>query len=96
VVHAYNGALVFIFRRSDDAFLKGKNKLARLSRFEYVSIRETKDPDRRYIYLLNLVYNDGQQLELHNCYEEREAMNLANEISSFVGCPVKWKQGRSS
>lgn len=93
VIHSYNSALIYSFQKSKDAFRRGRRKVARLRRIEYVSIRETRDPDKRYLYLMNIVYNDGQQLQIHNGYEEREVMNLANEISSFVGCPVKWKQG---
>ncbi|MDX1931107.1 MAG: hypothetical protein SFU56_00735 [Capsulimonadales bacterium] len=95
VLRAYNADLVFRFRRSDDSFFRGSRRVTRLRRIEFVTIRETKDPDKRYLYLLSLVYNDGQQMLIHNGYDERATMNLANEISVFVGCPVKWKQGRA-
>ncbi len=94
VVRAYNSALIYTFRRSDNAFLKGKQRIARLKHIENISIRETRDPDRKYLYYLNIVYNDGQQMLLYNGYDERTTMNLSNEISAFIGCPVKWKEGR--
>jgi hypothetical protein len=91
VLRAYKAALTFTFRKSDDAFLRDQRLVTHLGRIEYVSIRETKDPDARYLYLLNIVYGDGQEMLLHNGYEEREVMNLANEISGFLGRPVVWK-----
>jgi hypothetical protein len=91
VMRTYKSALVFTFRRSDDAFLRDNHLVTRLRRIEYLTIRETKDPDARFIYLLDLVYNDGEEMLLHNTYDEREIMNLANEISAFVGTRVVWK-----
>lgn len=91
VARAYKAALTFTFRRSDDAFLKDSRYITRLRKIEYLSIRETKDPDARYLYVLDLVYGDGRELALHNGYDEREVMNLANEVSAFVGKPVIWK-----
>jgi hypothetical protein len=91
VLRAYKAALTFTFRRSDDAFLRDGRLVTHLGRIEYLSVRETKDPDARYLYLLDVVYGDGQQMLLHNGYEEREILNLANEISAFVGRPVVWK-----
>jgi hypothetical protein len=90
VIKAYRSALVFAFRKSDNTFRKDNRVVSRLSRIEHVSLRETKDPDSRYLYLLHVIYGDGNQLLLHNGYEEREIMNLANEISAFVGCRVVW------
>jgi len=91
VLRAYKAALTFTFRRPDDAFLRDGRLVTHLRRIEYFSVRESKDPDARYLYLLDVVYGDGQQMLLHNGYEEREILNLANEISTFVGCPVVWK-----
>jgi hypothetical protein len=87
----YKSALVWTFRRSDDAFLRDNRLITRLRRVEYLAIRETRDPDTRYLYLLNIVYNDGEEMLLHNGYDEREIMNLANEIAAFVDTRVFWK-----
>jgi hypothetical protein len=92
VIHAYNRALVYRFRRSDNVFLKGKQKIAGLRRIEYLCIRESREPDKRYVYRLHIVYNDGQQMQMHNCYDEREILNLGNEIGRFLGCDLKWRQ----
>lgn len=91
VTKAYKAALVFTFRKSDDSFLRDNRLVAKLRRLEYFCIRETRDPDNRYLYLLQVVYNDGEEMLLHNGYDEREIMNLANELSSFVGCETRWK-----
>lgn len=88
---AYHSALVFTFRRSDDSFYRGTYRITRLSRVEYVALRETLDPDERYLYHLIIFYGDGRDVELHCGYNEREIMNLANEIASFVGTRVVWK-----
>lgn len=90
VMKSYQAELVFTFRKSDDAFLRDKRLVTRLRKIEFVRIEETKDPDGRYLYLLNLIYNDGQEMLLHNGYDEREIMNLANELSAFIPCPVRW------
>ena len=91
VSRTYKSALVFTFRRADDAFLRDNRLVARLRKIDYLSICEGRDPDARYLYLLNIVYNDGQQMLLHNGYDEREIMNLANEVAAFVGTRVLWK-----
>jgi hypothetical protein len=90
VIKSYKAALVFTFRKSDDAFLRDNRLVTRLRKVEFFRIEETKDPDGRYLYLLNIVYNDGQEMLLHNGYDEREIMNLANELSAFLSCPVRW------
>jgi hypothetical protein len=90
VAKAYKAALVFSFCRSADMFCRDGRLVARLSRIEYFAITETKDPDGRYLYLLHVLYNDGDTMLLFNGYDERETMNLANELGSFVGCQTKW------
>jgi hypothetical protein len=91
VLRAYKAPLVFEFRRSEDTLLRDGRPVTRLRRIENLSITETKDPDSRYLYLLEVVYGDGHRMLLHNAYEEREVMNLANEISAFVGTGVVWQ-----
>lgn len=88
---AYKSALTWTFRRTDDSFLRDNRFITRLRRIEYLSIHETRDPDSRYLYLLKIFYNDGQEMLLYNGYEERDIMNLANEIASFVHTSVRWK-----
>jgi hypothetical protein len=90
VVKAYRSALVFSFRKSDNTFRRDNRVVSKLSRIENVRIAESKDPDSHYLYLLHLCYGDGYEMLLHNGYDEREVMNLANEISVFVGCKVVW------
>ena len=91
VKHTYDSALVYAFRRSDDAFLRDRRLVTRLRRIEYLSIHETRDPEGKYFYDLSLIYGDGRSMLLHNGYDERLIMNLANEIASFVGITVLWK-----
>jgi hypothetical protein len=90
VVKAYRSALVFAFRKSDNTFRRDNRVITKLNRIEHISVCETKDPDARYLYMLHLVYGDGYEMLLHNGYDEREVLNLANEISAFVGCRVVW------
>lgn len=87
----YHSALVFSFDRAANAFTKSGKSITRLSRIEYVCLRETRDPDGAYLYLLSILYGDGYEVPLYNGYEERTAMNLGNEISSFIHRPVLWK-----
>ena len=91
VTKAYRGAMTFTFRNSDNIFLKNRRPVTRLDRIEYLILHETFDPDSRYIYRLYVVYGDGREQFLHNGYDEREVMNLANEVSTFVRRPVKWR-----
>lgn len=91
VNRAYKSAMTFRFSKAKNGFYKDKKKIARLDKIEYLLLHETKDPDSRYIYRLYVIYGDGQQLFLHNGYNEREIMNLANEISLFLHRPVKWR-----
>ena len=87
---AYTAAQTWTFRRSDDAFLKGDQLITRMRRIEHLSLRETRDPDDRFLYILDLYHSDGRHIELHCDYDERQIMNLANEISVFVGTRVVW------
>lgn len=87
----YRSTLVFSFDRAANAFTKSGKQITRLTRIEYICLRETKDPDGAYLYLLSILYGDGYEVQLYNGYEERTAMNLANEISTFIHCPVQWK-----
>lgn len=91
VARIYNAALVFTFRRADDLFLRNGRKVSTLRRIEYVCLRETRDPDSAYLYLLSIFHGDGQEIELYNGYDERAIMNVANEIAAFVGTRVVWK-----
>ena len=91
VVRTYRSALTFSFNKTTDLFTRDNRKIARLGRIEYLRIRESRDPDNKYLYLLDIMYNDGQEMLLHNGYDEREIMNLANEIGAFVHCRVKWR-----
>jgi hypothetical protein len=90
VQKSYQAALTYTFRRADDTFLRNRKPVTRLRKIEYFHISECKDPDGRYLYNLEMCYNDGQHLLLHNGYDERETMNLANCLASFVGCPAKF------
>ena len=91
VARVYRAALVFTFCRSDDAVLRNNRLITRLRKVEYVRLREIRDPDDRYLYHLDLVYGDGREMPVHSAYEERQVMNLANEIAAFVGTKVVWK-----
>ena len=88
---SYKASLEFTFRRTDLTFLRNRKRVTRFGRIEYVLLRETKDTDGRYLYLLEVSYNDGMRMMVYNGYDDREIMNLANEISKVVGCRVVWK-----
>jgi hypothetical protein len=91
VNRAYKASIRFRFNKTENAFFKDRRRITRLDKIEHVLLHETKDPDSRYIYRMYIVYGDGNQLFLHNGYNEREIMNLANTVSVFVHCPVKWR-----
>lgn len=90
VVTTYRSALVFRFSKRENAFYRGRGRVCQLTRIENLTLQEDKDPDLRYLYLLGIVYNDGQRMLLYNGYDERETMNLANELSSFLEVKVTW------
>ena len=91
VIRTYRSALVFRFDRRDGIFYRGKQRVCRLQRIEYVRISEEMDPDEKFLYFLRIVHSDGQEMLLHNGYSEREAMNLANELAAFLETTIKWK-----
>jgi hypothetical protein len=93
ISRTYHSALIFRFSRTEDQFYRGRQRVCRLGRIEELSIREDKDPDARYLYLLRLIFNDGQEMLLFNGYSERDVLNLANEISSYLLVPTVWRQG---
>lgn len=88
---AYNVPVAFTFQKGDGQFLRDGRIVCPLRRIESLAITETRDPEGKYLYLLDLIYGDGQSLLLHNGYDEREIMNLANEISAFVNRKVVWQ-----
>ncbi|MBC8103671.1 MAG: hypothetical protein H7Z41_13930 [Cytophagales bacterium] len=92
VMAVYRSALAYRFNRRENTFHRGTQKICRLRRIEYLRLSEEKDPDSNYLYLLRVVHSDGQEMLLHNGYEEREMLNLANAIGSFLGTEVKWRQ----
>ncbi len=91
VIRTYRSALVFRFDRRDGVFYRGKQRVCRLQRIEYIRISEEKDPDEKFLYFLRIVHSDGQEMLLHNGYSEREALNLANALSAFLETTTKWK-----
>lgn len=88
---AYRAPLTYEFRKSELLFLRNGRRVTQFSRIEYVLLRESRDTDGRYLYLLDISYNDGMRMLLYNDYDERKTMNLANQIASVVGCRVVWK-----
>jgi hypothetical protein len=91
VIKTYRSALIFRFNRSDNSFYRGGHRICRLNRIEYLRLSEEKDPDSKYLYFLRISHSDGQEMLLHNGYDEREVMNLANELASFLHIDIKWK-----
>ena len=94
VIKTYRSALVFRFNRTDGIFYRGGQRVCRLNRIEYVRLSEEKDPDGNYLYFVRISHSDGQEMLLHNGYNEREVLNLANELASFLETDIKWKQPR--
>ncbi|MBC7806639.1 MAG: hypothetical protein H7145_10855 [Akkermansiaceae bacterium] len=87
---AYGAALVFLFDKKSDYLYENKIRVAPLHRVECIAIRETKDPDDRFLYLLEVLHTDGHELLLYNGYEERHVMTLASEIAGFLNCRTKY------
>lgn len=94
VVKTYRSALVFRFNRMDGVFYRGGQRVCRLNRIEYIRLSEEKDPDGIYLYFVRISHSDGQEMLLHNGYKERDVLNLANEMASFLETDIKWKQPR--
>ncbi len=91
VMRAYQSALTFTFDKEAGVFRRDKRIVCKLPKIEHLRIKETRDPDSKYLYLLEILYNDGHAMLLHNAYNEREIMNLANEIGAFVDRQVVWR-----
>ncbi|MBC8134669.1 MAG: hypothetical protein H8F28_02125 [Fibrella sp.] len=87
---AYGAALVFMFDKKTDYLYENKTTVAPLHRVECVAIRETRDPDERFLYLLEVLHTDGHELLLYNGYEERHVLTLASEIAGFLNCRTKY------
>ncbi len=91
VRRTYRGTLTFSFDRATDGFYRNNRLVCPMRRVECLRLCESHDPDGQYLYLLELCFGDGEHCLLHNGYEEREVMNLANEIASFTHTPVSWR-----
>ncbi|MES2460753.1 MAG: hypothetical protein V4671_09220 [Armatimonadota bacterium] len=94
VIKTYRSALVFRFNRSQNSFYRGGQRICRLNRIEYIRLSEEKDPDSKYLYFVRISHSDGQEMLLHNGYDEREVLNIAKELASFLETEIKWKQMR--
>jgi len=90
VKKAYRAAHVFTWNKLTDTFGENDRRIASLKRIEYVTIREAKDPDSRYLYLLLVVHTDGHEQMVFNGYDEREVMTLASEIAGFCACRTRF------
>jgi hypothetical protein len=88
----HHSAAIFTFTKSTQIFARNTKTIAPFAKIEKLQIRETKDPDQRFLYEVELFYGDGYSVFLHNTYEEREAGNLAKEIARFVEVPVIWQK----
>lgn len=86
----YGAALVFLFDKRSDFLYENKNRVAPLHRIECIAIRETRDPDERYLYLLEVLHTDGHELLIYNGYDERQVLTLASEIAGFLNCRTKY------
>ncbi len=87
---AYGAALVFCFDKESGQLSENKKPVVPLRRIESVAIRETKDPDDRYLYLLEVLHTDGYELLIYNGYDERDVMHLAGEVAGFLDCRTKF------
>ena len=87
---AYGAAHTWTFDKAAGQLSENKRNAVPLRRIECVAIRETKDPDDRYLYLLEVLHTDGYELLLYNGYEERDVMRLAQEIAGFLDCRTKF------
>ena len=87
---AYGASLTFVFDKESGFLTENAKNIVPLRRIEGMAIRETKDPDDRYLYLLEVLHTDGYELLIYNGYEERDVMTLASEIASFLDCRTKF------
>jgi hypothetical protein len=87
---AYNAALIFQFDKAAGALFENKRRIVPLRRIEHIAIKESRDPDDRYLYLLQVIHSDGYDFLIYNGYEEREVMILASEIAGFLDCRTRF------
>lgn len=90
MMRLYKAPLVFTFNARNGTIYRNNELITRFRRVEAICIQERFDPDSRYLYSLTLLHTDGHELALYEIYEERQALNLAKEISTFVRRPIRW------
>ncbi|MFM7320804.1 MAG: hypothetical protein ACKO5K_04675 [Armatimonadota bacterium] len=83
-------ASVVDFSRPERLVRRRGTVLAPFSRLECVALREIRDPDGALLVRVSLWHTDGMECDLAEEYDESTARELANEISGFVGIPVRW------
>lgn len=81
----------FLFDRPTRTVRMNRRLLTKWHRIEWLEISEGRDPEGRFLYTIWLSYGDGLSQPLHHGYEERAAMNLANEIARFLGSDLRWR-----
>jgi hypothetical protein len=88
----HHSAAIFTFTKPTQVFARNGKTITSFAKIEKIQIRETRDPDQRFLYEVELFYGDGYAVFLHNTYEEREAGNLAKEIGGFIEKDVIWSK----
>lgn len=83
--------MVVVLSRPDAMVRRNGQDVTPFSRMECVRLHETRDAEGVYVYEVALAHTDGMELLVSAGYDERVAMNLANEIGTFTGLEVRWR-----
>lgn len=87
----YGATETVTFSRTRRTVTRNGRPVTRFEKIECLQLRERRDPDGRFLYEVCLLHDDGSEKLLSESYEERSAMNLANEIASFTFSQVRWR-----
>ena len=83
-------ASVIDFSRPERMVRRSGRVVAPFSRLECIALREIVDPDGAYLVRVSLWHTDGMECDLAEEYEESTARELATEVATFAGLPVRW------
>lgn len=87
----YGATVTTTFSRTQRIVSRNGRPVTRFEKIECLQLRERRDPDGRFLYEVCLLHDDGSEKLLSESYDERAAMNLANEIAGFAFSQVRWR-----
>lgn len=87
----YGATETTTFSRTRRTVSRNGRPVTRFEKIECLQLRERRDPDGRFLYEVCLIHDDGSEKLLSQSYDERAAMNLANEVAAFSFSQVRWR-----